>query len=179
MFLIRRQKKLFLILPKCKCVPATDNGCKQKHLLSFSEKRKKKQQFTILIVRRKLSYTDLKHDNPAEQFEYLIFQSFVKFYPTTLNYPEDNLTGTEFKCCTLHPALCKRVLKVAMGLHSPAVMLAGIISIYSIISALKSVFYKASHHSAIPLLISTAVYKIHFPSRPCQAAYVHSKEQYQ
>jgi len=63
------------------------------------------------------------------------------------------------------------VLKVAMGLHSPAVTLAGVISVYSIISALKSVFYKVSHHSATPLLISTAVYKILFPSRPCQAAY--------
>lgn len=42
MFLIRRQKKLFLILIKFQGVHATANGCNQKHLLSFSEEREKK-----------------------------------------------------------------------------------------------------------------------------------------
>lgn len=63
------------------------------------------------------------------------------------------------------------MLEVAREPCSPTVTLAGVISVYSITSALKSVFYKVTHHAATPLPVSTTGYKILFPSRPCQAAY--------
>lgn len=108
---------------------------------------------------------------PQNNFSINFFSGLPYFHLGTSSHPGEIVLRPCFKQSITSCSILPWMLEVARGPCSPTVTLAGVISVYSITSALKSVFYKVTHHSATPLPISTTGYKILFPSRPCQAAY--------